>query len=90
MHSALIRSFATLQDHAQHYHTIVMRESLRNSTVLAELVRALLNGAQGINNEGVKALWHRLNLYSGGLLMEAIPRSELRERMDKYRRRGNV
>ena len=77
----VVRYFA---DHAQHYHTIVMRESLRNSTVLAEFVRALLNRAQGINNEGVKALWHRLNLYSGGLLMEAIPRSELRERMDKF------
>ena len=53
----VVRYFA---DHAQHYHTIVMRESLRNSTVLAEFVRALLNGAAGINNEGVKALWRRL------------------------------
>ena len=77
----VVRYFAS---HAQHYHTIVMRESLRNSTVLAEFVRVLLNGAQGINNEGVKALWRRINLYSGGLLLEAIPRSELRERIDEY------
>ena len=71
-------------DHAQHYHTIVMRESLRNATVLAEFVRALLNGAQGINNEGVKVLWRRLNLYSGGLLLEAIPRTQLRDLIDGY------
>jgi len=77
----IVRYFS---NHAQHYHTVVMRESLRNSTVLAEFVRALLNGAQGINNEGVKALWRRLNLYSGGLLLEAIPRFELRERIDRY------
>ena len=77
----VVRYFA---DHAQHYHTIVMRESLRNPMVLAEFVRALLNGALGINNEGVKALWRKLNLYSGGLLLEAIPRSELRDRIEEY------
>lgn len=77
----VVRYFA---DHAQHYHTIVMRDSLRNSTVLSEFVRALLNGAQGINNEGVKALWRRLNLYSGGLLLEGIPQSELRLLIDSF------
>ena len=77
----VVRYFA---DHAQHYHTIVMRESLRNSTALAEFVRALLTDAEGINNEGVKALWRRLNLYSGGLVLEAIPRSELREHIAKF------
>ena len=77
----VVRYFA---DHAQHYHTIVMRESLRNSTVLSEFVRALLNGAQGINNEGVKALWRRLNLYSGGLLLEGIPQTELRQVIDDF------
>ena len=71
-------------DHAQHYHTIVMRESLRNPTVLAEFVRALLTGAQGINNEGVKALWRRLNLYGGGVLLEAVPQLELRDRVAAF------
>ena len=71
-------------NHAQHYHTVVMRESLRSPLVLSEFVRALLRGAQGVNNEGVKALWRRLNLYSGGLLVEAIPRIHLREVIDQY------
>ena len=50
---------------------------------MAEFVRALLRGAEGANNEGVKALWRRLNIYSGGLLLEAIPRLHLRETIDK-------
>ena len=76
-----VRYFA---NHAQHYHTVVMRESLRSPMVLAEFVRALLRGAEGANNEGVRALWRRLNLYSGGLLLEAIPQVHLREIIDKY------
>ena len=77
----VVRYFA---DHAQHYHTVVMRESLRSPVVLAEFVRALLRGAEGVNNEGVKALWRRINLYGGGILLEAIPRTLLREIIDKY------
>ena len=65
--------------HAQHYHTIVMRSFLRNEVVLAEFVRLLLNEAEGISNDGLRELWHRLNLHAAAILIEALPRERLRE-----------
>lgn len=71
-------------EHAQHYHTIVMRESLRNDIVLAEFIRALINDGKGINNEGVKAIWRKLNLYAGGILVESLPRDLLRMKLVEF------
>lgn len=74
--SAVIQHFA---EHAQHYHIIAERELFRNDRLLSEFIRVLLVEAQGISNNGVRELWRRLNIIGGGVILDALPREQLRD-----------
>ena len=62
------------------YHIPMYYNFTREPVILAEVVRALLNEAEGIIAErGTYALLRRLNLKGGTRLLPLLPRDELRE-----------
>lgn len=70
---------------AGHYHRLMDYNYTRHPVVLAELVRVLLNEAQGIQaDKGVYALTRRLNLLAGTLLLDTLPREVLRSRIIEF------
>ena len=69
-------------NHAEDYHTIMGGSFTRNPIILGEFVRALLNEAEGINNQGLYQLWRQLNLITGTRFLELIPREQLREHIN--------
>ena len=72
-----LQDFAT---NAVHYHILMTKYSFASSPdVLAELVRVLLQEAQGMKAQaGLYALMKRLNLISGTRILDVLPRGELR------------
>ena len=72
-----LADFAT---YAVHYHILMTKYTfIRCPQVLAELVRVLLNEAQGMKAErGLYALSRRLNLTCGTRILDLVPRLELR------------
>ena len=72
--------------HAEHYHTLMGTGATFtwHPVVLAEIVRALLNEADGISREGVRHLWRHINLAAGTLLLDTLPRHELRRNIGEY------
>ena len=71
-------------NHAEHYHILRRRSLTRSPLVLAEIVRALLSEAEGIKDDGVAALWSRLNLNAGTRLLDVMPRELLRSQIGTY------
>ena len=73
-------------NNAEHYHTLMGTGGrfTWHPVILAEFVRVLLNEARGINREGVRQLWRRLNLAAGVRLLDALPRDELRAHIADY------
>ena len=71
-------------NHAEHYHILRRRSLTRSPVILAELVRSLLNEAQGIKDDGVASLWSRLNLNAGTRLLDVMPRELLRSEIIGY------
>ena len=71
-------------NHAEHYHILRRRSLTRSPLVLAEIVRALLNEAQGIKDDGVAELWSRINLTAGTRLLDVMPREILRSQIVGY------
>ena len=67
--------------HPEHYHTLMGTGAgfTWHPVVLSEIVRALLNEAEGISREGVRRLWRRINLTAGTLLLDTLNRDELRD-----------
>ena len=62
------------------YHIPMHYNFTREPTILAEVVRAILNEADGINAEkGMYALLRELNLLGGTQLLPLLPRDLLRE-----------
>lgn len=72
--------------HPEHYHTLMGTGAgfTWHPVVLAEFVRALLNEAEGINREGVRQLWRRINLTAGTLLLDTLNRDDLRNYIVGY------
>ena len=69
-------------DTAVFYHIPMYYNFTREPVILAEVVRALLNEAEGIIAEkGTYALLRRLNLMGGTQLLPLLPRDVLRERI---------
>ena len=67
-------------DTAVFYHIPMYYNFTREPMVLAEVVRAILNEAEGINAEkGMYALLRELNLMGGTQLLPLLPRELLRE-----------
>ena len=74
-----LRVFA---DTAVFYHIPMYYNFTREPMVLGEVVRAILNEAQGISAEkGTYAILRELNLMGGTQLLSLIPRESLRERI---------
>lgn len=77
------QALAHFANNPEHYHTLMGKGGGGGFTwhpiVLAEIVRALMNEAQGISREGVRQLWRRINLASGVLLLDVLPRDQLRQ-----------
>ena len=64
---------------ASFYHIPMYYQFTRDPMVLAEVVRAILNEAEGINAEkGTYALLKKLNLMGGTQLLGLLPRDQLR------------
>ena len=67
---------------ASFYHIPMYYNFTRDPLVLAEVVRAILKEADGINAEkGVYTLLRQLNLMGGTQLLPLLPREHLRERV---------
>lgn len=71
-----LRHFA---HNAEHYHTLMTYSFTRNETVLGEIVHALTNEAEGINNQGLYQLVRRLNRTAGSRYLGVGPRTALRD-----------
>lgn len=65
--------------YAVHYHILMYYEFTRNPDVLSELVRVLINEAQGMKAEkGLYALTKHLNHLAGTQILDVLPRDHLR------------
>ena len=74
-----LRAFA---DTASFYHIPMYYNFTRDPMILGEVVRAILNEAEGINAEkGTYALLRRLNLMGGTQLLPLLPREQFREKV---------
>ena len=74
-------ALADFVKYAVHYHILGTKYTFtRSPIVLAEIVRALLREAKGMKAEaGLYDLTRRLNLISGTILLDALPRTTLRK-----------
>ena len=69
-------------DTAVFYHIPMYYNFTREPMILAEVVRAILNEAEGISAEkGMYALLRELNLMGGTQLLPLLPRNALREKI---------
>ena len=75
-----LEHFAT---HPRHYHNLMDWDLSKHPVVMAEIVRALMGDAQGISGRGSDEIWKRMNLESGILLFDAMPREAIREHISK-------
>ena len=73
--------FAT---YPRHYHNMMDSNFSRHPLVCAELLLALMTEAKGISGVGSDQIWKRMNLDAGPLLLDAIPREYLRERINRH------
>ena len=63
------------------YHNCLDSIITRNSLVLSEVVRTLLADAEGIKVASSDEIWKRLNLSAGTMVLDAMPREELRQHL---------
>ena len=73
--------FAT---YPRHYHNMMDSNFSKHPLVCAELLLALMTEARGISGVGTDQIWKRMNLAAGTLLLDAIPREHLRERINRH------
>ena len=52
--------------------------------VCAEMLLALMTEARGISGVGSDQIWKRVNLTAGTLLLDAMPREQLRELINRH------
>ena len=72
-----------LSEHPRHYHNMLDNQFSRNPTIGAEFLWCLMNDAKGVSGRGSDAIWKRLNMVSGTVLLDALPRPALRELLGK-------
>ena len=68
----------------RHYHNMMDSNFSRHPVVCAEMLLALMTEARGISGVGSDQIWKRMNLAAGTLLLDAMPREQLRERINRY------
>ena len=73
-----------LANHPRHYHNMMDSNFSRHPLVCAEMLLALMTEAKGISGVGSDQIWKRMNLAAGTLLLDALPRKQLRDRINRY------
>ena len=73
-----------LANNPRHYHNMMDSEFSRHPILCAELLLALMTEAQGIKSISTDQIWKRMNLATGTLLLDAMPRDQIRERINRY------
>lgn len=73
-----------LANNPRHYHNMMDSNFSRYPMVCAELLLALMTEAAGIRSTSSDEIWKRLNLAAGTLLLDAMPRHQIRERINRY------
>ena len=68
----------------RHYHNIMDSHFSRHPMLCAELLLALMTEAEGIKSASTDEIWKRMNLAAGTLLLDAMPRDQIRERINRY------
>ena len=68
----------------RHYHNCMSSLITRNPLILSEVVRALLTDAEGLKTESGDELWKHLNLSAGTMLLDSMPRGDLREHIFSF------
>ena len=68
----------------RHYHNMMDSNFSRHPLVCAELLLTLMTEARGISGVGSDQIWKRMNLTAGTLLLDAMPREQLRERTNRH------
>ena len=68
----------------RHYHNMMDSNFSRHPLVCAEMLLALMTEAKGISGVGTDQIWKRMNLTAGTLLLDAMPRELLRERINHH------
>ena len=68
----------------RHYHNMMDSNFSRHPLVCAELLLTLMTEARGISGVGTDQIWKRMNLTAGTLLLDAMPREVLRERINRH------
>ena len=70
-----------LSQHPEHYHTAIGFNVLNNPDILAEYLRAQINDPGKHDTRGL-AVAQAVNLRAGGVVIDALPRAELRNICD--------
>ena len=73
-----------LANNPRHYHNMMDSNFSRHPMLCAELLLALMTEAQGIKSASTDEIWKRMNLAAGTLLLDAMPRDQIRQRINRY------
>ena len=71
-------------NHPRHYHNMMDSNFSRHPLICAELLRALMNEAKGMKVVSSDHIWKRMNLNAGTLLLDAMPREEIRRIINEH------
>ena len=71
-------------NHPRHYHNMMDSNFSRHPLLCAELLRALMNEAKGMKVASSDHIWKRMNLNAGTLLLDAMPREEIRRIINEH------
>ena len=77
-------AIAHFANNPRHYHNMMDSNFSRQPVVCAEMLLALMTEAKGISGVGSDQIWKRMNLAAGTLLLDAMPREHIRERVSRH------
>ncbi len=78
------RALETFSNYPEYYHHSMEFEVLRNPTILAECVRALMNEAKGVNKPGYREMAREINLTAGARLLDSLEPTNIRDMIRDY------
>ena len=73
------QALGVFSDMPEYYHRTMEYEVLRNPTLMAECIRALMREAKGITRDGCREIGKDLNRSGGARLLDSLDRSDLRD-----------
>ena len=68
----------------RHYHNMMDSNFSHHPVLCAELLLALMTEAAGIKSASSDEIWKRMNLAAGTVLLDALPRQQIRDRINGY------